>query len=209
MLHEHHDAQALRREVELLKTALATVTEERDKLRRAYEQLKEHLELLRRRIFQAKAERIDITQLELEFAETKQKLDAMAKHAESDPSLEAVPDALDFAPEDAPPPSGARPRPNRSGRRDLRDEYMPEERIEIADPAMAGKGKPIGFEESCRYSYRRGGPVRVVVARVKYKRVDAEGREIEEEVDEHGRKTGAVIITAPMQIGRASCRERV
>lgn len=70
-LHEHHDAQALRREVELLKTALATVTEERDKLRRAYEQLKEHLELLRRRIFQAKAERIDITQLELEFAETR------------------------------------------------------------------------------------------------------------------------------------------
>ena len=38
---------------------LATVRAERDKLRRAYEQLKAHLELLRRRIFVAKAERID------------------------------------------------------------------------------------------------------------------------------------------------------
>ena len=71
VLHEHHDAPSLRREVALLKTSLSQVTEERDKLRRAYEQLKEHLELLRRRIFQAKADRIDLTQLAIEFAETK------------------------------------------------------------------------------------------------------------------------------------------
>jgi len=204
VLHEHHDAPSLRREVALLKTSLAQVTEERDKLRRAYEQLKEHLELLRRRIFQAKAERIDLTQLAIEFAETKQKLDAMARQAEADSPLEPLPDATDEtseteqASEDAPPPSDRRPRPNRRGRRDLRDEDMPEERIEIPNPAMADNAKPIGFEESCRYSYRRGGPIRVVVARVKYKRVDAEGNEIEDEVDEHGRKTGAVIVTAPM-----------
>ena len=198
MLLERNDAQTLRREVELLKTALARVTEERDKLRRAYEQLKEHLELLRRRIFQAKAERIDVTQLGLEFAGTKQKLDALAKQLDDERPLQPLPDATDLTPADPPPASGRRPRPNRSGRRDLTDESMPEERIEIPDPAMDGKAEPIGFETSCRYSYRRGGPVRVVVARVKYKPLEVDGREVEEEVDEHGRKTGAVIITAPM-----------
>ena len=54
------------------------MTAERDKLRRAYEQLKEQLELLRRRIFLAKAERIDVAQLEIEFAETKAKLVRLA-----------------------------------------------------------------------------------------------------------------------------------
>ena len=49
---------------------LHQVTAERDKLRHAYEQLKTHLDLLRRRIFMAKAERIDTHQLELEFAQT-------------------------------------------------------------------------------------------------------------------------------------------
>jgi chromosome segregation ATPase len=69
---------ALRRVAELeaalttTSAALATVTAERDKLRHAYEQMKGHLELLRRRIFLAKAERI-------EFAETKAKLDKLAK----------------------------------------------------------------------------------------------------------------------------------
>ena len=48
-------------------TTLARVTAERDKLRRAYDQLKEHLDLLRRRIFHAKSERIDVAQLEIEF----------------------------------------------------------------------------------------------------------------------------------------------
>ena len=59
--------------------ALATVTAERDKLRGAYEQVMGQLELLRRRIFLAKAERIDTRQLEIEFAETKAKLDLLAK----------------------------------------------------------------------------------------------------------------------------------
>lgn len=47
---------------------LASVRSERDNLRRAYRQLMEQFELLRRRIFVAKAERVDVTQLELEFA---------------------------------------------------------------------------------------------------------------------------------------------
>ncbi len=66
------------------RTTLAQVTAERDKLRRAYEQLKEQLELLRRRIYVAKAERIDATQLEMEFAQTQAKLDALATELDDD-----------------------------------------------------------------------------------------------------------------------------
>ena len=79
------DAAILRKRVTELESALtstvatlAKVTLERDKLRRAYEQLKGHLDLLRRRIFLAQAERIDTEQLELEFAETKAKLDKLS-----------------------------------------------------------------------------------------------------------------------------------
>ena len=200
----HDDGtRALRRENEFLKKALATkeseltkMTAERDKLRRAYEQLKEQLELLRRRIFQAKAERVDVTQLKIEFAETKRKLDAIVHEVAGTEGLAELLPA-----NDAPPESGRRPRPNRSGRRDLRDEDLPEERIEVPDPALEGKAKRIGFEESCRRAYRRGGAVRVVVARVKYKNEDVNERassDVVDEVDEHGRKTGFKIITAPM-----------
>ena len=44
------------------------LTRERDQLRAAYEQLRIELELLKRRLFVATAERVDTAQLELEFA---------------------------------------------------------------------------------------------------------------------------------------------
>src|ERR1700710_2121108 len=56
---------------------LASITSERDGLRNAYRQLMEQFELLRRRIFIAKAERVDSTQLELEFEKTKKKINAL------------------------------------------------------------------------------------------------------------------------------------
>ncbi len=149
------------------RTTLAEVTAERDKLRRAYEQLKEQLELLRRRIFMAKAERVDVTQLQMEFAETQAKLDALAKQIDDAP---AAPLAGNATSDPATPPSsGAKPRPKPTGRRNLAAEDLPEERIEILDPALEGQAERIDFEESFKVKHRRGGPVRVVVARAKYK----------------------------------------
>jgi transposase len=172
------EEDALRRRVAQLEAALtstaatlAQVTAERDKLRRAYEQLKGQLELHRRRIFVAKAERIDTRQLELEFAEIKAKLDALAKEL-GDESL-ALGDEEDG--DDGGDPKKKR-RP--TGRRDLRDLWMPEERVEITDPALEGVAERIGFEESCQLGYRRGGPVRIVMARATYK-VAREGDEPE------------------------------
>jgi transposase len=55
---------------------------------------------------------------------------------------------------------------------------MPEERVEILDPALEGIAERIDFEESCQLGYRRGGPVRIVIARAKYKiAIEAEGNE--------------------------------
>jgi transposase/uncharacterized coiled-coil protein SlyX len=146
------------------RTSLAEVTAERDKLRRAYEQLKEQLELLRRRIFVAKAERVDASQLEMEFARTKAKLDALAKELDTS----AVP-TIATAAEFVTPPPTAKPRTKPTGRRNLADEDLPEERIEILDPALEGSVERIDFEESYKLKYRRGGHVRLVIARAKYK----------------------------------------
>jgi transposase len=169
--------EALRRriaelEAKLSKTtaALATATAERDKLRRAYEQLKAHLELMRRRIFVAKAERIDTRQLEIEFAATHAKLVKLAKELGESPEPaddQQSPDGTDGR--------GRSSRPKPKGRRNLADLDIPEERVEILDPALEGVAERIGFDESFHAGYRRGGPVRIVKARAVYKQASVEG----------------------------------
>ena len=168
--------EALRRRVAELESALTSatdslsktaatlvkVTAERDKLRHAYELVKGQLELLRRRIFLAQAERIDTQQLELEFAETKTRLDKLANELGA---AAAVPDASAAPPD--PKRRGKETKP--PGRRDLAAEDMPEERVEITDPALEGSAERIGFEVSYKLGRRRGGPVRIAMARVKYK----------------------------------------
>ena len=46
---------------------------------------------------------------------------------------------------------------------------MPEERVEILDPALEGKAERIGFQETYLLGHRRGGSVRIVMARATYK----------------------------------------
>jgi transposase len=149
--------------------ALATVTAERDKLRRAYEQLKAQLELLRRRIFLAKAERVDTRQLEIEFAETQAKLVKLA--TELGETGEPPTDALNRDGSDG---RGRTSRAKPKGRRNLGDLDIPEERVEILDPALEGVTERIGFEETYHAGYRRGGPVRIVKARAVYKKPGAD-----------------------------------
>jgi transposase len=158
---------------------LATVRAERDNLRRAYEQLKAHLDLLRRRIFLATAERVDTTQLELEFAETKAKLDKLAGQLgeELDAEAGACPAASGGDGQASPTGSGrpAGKTSKGSGPPNLRALDLPEERVEILDPALEGKAERIGFEETCMLGRRRGGAVRIVVARATYKKTTDEG----------------------------------
>lgn len=165
--------RALEASEQTLTTKLAEVTQERDRLRRVYTLLLEQYELLRRKLFVAKAERIDVAQLELEFAETKAKLDALAKQLGAADELEGPPWPPSAAePPEAPPGAPPKkPKATPKGRRNLREEDIQEEtRIELLDPELEGKYDRVGFEESYRYGYRKGGPVRIVVARAKYKK---------------------------------------
>src|SRR5690242_11616350 len=113
---------------------LAKVTAERDLLRASHERLRLELELLRRRIFVAKAERVDTAQLEMEFAEKLAALDRLGG---------------------GPPPANVADESERrkpTGRRDLRDLKLPVVRVETLDPILEklvaeGKAERFGFED--------------------------------------------------------------
>jgi len=60
------------------------VKAERDLLRSSYERLRLELDLLKKRIFVAKAERVDTVQLELEFAQKLAEIDQLSGLLEDD-----------------------------------------------------------------------------------------------------------------------------
>jgi transposase len=173
--------EAMQARLAALEAALASEREqriaaegERDRALAAYRAVQTELELLRRRIFAAKAERVDTTQLELEFAQKLSRLDALEG-------------ALGTS---EPEPRTPKSRPRPTGRRDLAQSSLPVERIEITDAVMeslveAGRAEKIGVEESSRLAYRRGGFVRVALARTKYRTLP--GHELE-----------ASVVTAPL-----------
>lgn len=137
----------------------AAAEAERDRLRDAYEALKIQVELAHRRLVIAKAERVDTTQLELEFAAKLAELDQLAGVVE--PETDATSGEGDAA--------GDKPKRRRGRRCDLH-KVIGEERIEIPDPIYEGQFERIGAEEeTAKLRWRRGGLVRVVIARLKYR----------------------------------------
>ena len=133
---------AHRAEQAALEAARNEAISERDRLRDAYRHLQLEVEPMRRRIVVAKAERIDTAQLELEFAAKLARLDTMGGLLVPAPT-ESTGDADE-------PKGGGKHRPR--GRRDLRTLPIPEERIEITDPALEGSTPRLGTDESgtCR-----------------------------------------------------------
>lgn len=150
-----------------LEADLLAAKSERDTLRAAYTAVKLELELMKKRLFIAKAERVDIAQLELEFAAKLAELDALSKR------LEPIPEELVPA---TPPGASSPPKKRTGGRRALNELDLPEERIEVPDAALEGKAPRSGFEVTYKLMWKRGGMVRVKTMRVKY-RVELEGAE--------------------------------
>jgi len=149
----------------------------------AYHEALLELQMLRRRIFVASAERIDTKQLELEFAHKQAELDALAdKLGEASPpcppGTPSVSSDTSEPPPSSPPPTPPakpdRPKTKPKGRRDVRALPIPEERHELLDPTLEGRAERIGFEETHQIGWRKPGPVRIVVARAKY-RLPSEG----------------------------------
>ncbi len=151
---------ALKARVAALEQELAATKSERDKLREAYRTVQLELELLKRRLYVAKAERVDVSQLELEFAQKLAELDALSKR------LEPLPPTL--VQTSGGGTGGTTPARKPTGRRELKDAPIPEERLELLDDTLEGKAQRIGFEESSKLIWRRGGFARLVVARAKY-----------------------------------------
>ena len=148
----------------------AAAEAERDRLRDAYEALKIQVELAHRRLVIAKAERVDTTQLELEFAATLAELDKLAGLVE--PEIDATGGEGGAA--------GDRPKRRRGRRCDLH-KVIGEERIELPDPIYEGKFERIGAEEeAAKLKWRRGGLVRVVIARLKYRTTPPAARTVDE-----------------------------
>jgi transposase len=165
---------------------IADLEAERDNLRASHERLREELDLFKRRLFIAKAERADTEQLKLEFAAKLRKLDELAGTlgiAKKEP--EAHDDAGNAADDTKASATDGKPRGKRknntgTGRRNLRDLPLEEERIEIPDPHLEklvaeGKVKRHGFDETPKLGHKRGGKRRIIIARVRYKTVDAQG----------------------------------
>jgi transposase len=132
-----------------------------EKLREAYRQLQIDIELLRRRIFVAKAERVDTRQLEIEFEAKTKELDELARRLGDEEA--DLPTSEDAA-------SEAKKKKNKpKGRRNLLGSALEEVRTEILDPELEGQAERIGFEESRQIGYRKGGAIVHVIARAKYR----------------------------------------
>jgi len=152
------------------------VTSRLDKLKSSYDRLLEQHVLLKRRVFMAKAERVDSRQLELEFAEVSAKLEQAKRDLEAAQAA-AEEAATSDADDKAPPKQRRRPK----GRRNLDLSELPKQRVELPNEqfeALVAEGKAarIGFEESFRLGYERGGARCVVMARAKYKLMSEEAK---------------------------------
>jgi transposase len=152
---------------EALEEEKALALRQLEELRKSYAILQQEHELLRRRIFEAKAERVDATQLELELMTTKASLDAMQKKLEA-----AVAAASQGDDERTPPPPPPKRKP--TGRRKLDESSLPEEKVVLVDPEMealvaTGEAEVIGADVASTLKYRRGSMVRFVTEKRTYR----------------------------------------
>ena len=167
-------------ELHAVKEQAERLKRENSKLREAYMQQREELELLRRRIFVAKAERFDTRQLELEFAKKLVELETLhGELFESDKDADALVD-LASAPEYANGNQPKRGKKKPSGRRDLSTVNWPERRCELTDPVLEdlvaqGKATRVGSELSYKIGWQRGTPIKVVIARATYRTEASDG----------------------------------
>lgn len=151
------------------------------RLEATYQRVLAEMALLKRRIFVATAERVDTSQLQLEFAALSRELDALSG---------LVPPSEETNAEERAkcPKCGKRggckcrkaPDKKPTGRRNIGDANLPEESVEIRDPLFEqlvaeGKAELFGFEPSSKLGYRKGGLVHVVQLVAKYRAVNGHG----------------------------------
>jgi transposase len=185
---------ALAAENSSLRVELARAQGALAQLRVRYHQLLEELHLLKRRLFIAKAERLDdVAEAQLAFdkllAETKaieEVLDAAgaAENGNDDDNDDASPE----------PKEKRRRQTLPTGRRNLDESGLPEVRVEIPDPELEGKAERMGVETTSLVAYERGGHRRLVLERIVYKQVAQD----EPSAQDAPKEPSVRIVTAPM-----------
>ena len=154
----------LEREKAALTERLHDTEASMERLRRAYTHALEQLQLMRHRLYVASAERAEVDATQLAFDSMFDQVQALSK------ALDAA--ALAAGDEDGDDDDEKTKRKRKTpptGRRDLAETDLPVVRVELTDPELEGKAERIGFEESSRLGYERGGARRIVVARAVYK----------------------------------------
>ncbi len=156
----------LEREKAALTERLRDAEASLERVRRAYTHALEQLQLLRRRIYVASAERAEVDAAQLAFDALFDQVQSLSK--ELDAAAAAAGDDEDGDDDEGAKSKTKRKRPP-TGRRDLAETDLPVVRVELTDPELEGTAERIGFEESSRLGYERGGARRIVVARAVYK----------------------------------------
>lgn len=167
LLAEANRSRALEGEVARERAKREDIEAKFARLDAAYRSVKERLELLNRRIYLAKAERVDTTQLEFEFAELSARLDAIVREREEAGDPGAPP---------ASPPNGSKGRAKPKGRRSLLEAGRePDQRIRIENPVLQGVAREVGVETSFRVGFQRPKSLLIAVDRVKYEVIEPNG----------------------------------
>jgi transposase len=144
------------------------------RLRQAYTNALEQLQLAKRRLFVAKAERHEAVPEQLQLDLLSQQVEQLGKELNQAETAAQSEESNDTT-EQAHPNKTAKARqddgtkPKSSGRRNLALSTLPMIRVEITHPELEGKAERIGFEESWKLGYERGGQRRILVARVVYR----------------------------------------
>jgi transposase len=145
-----------------LREQLAASEQTLQRLRQSYTHVLEQLQLAKRRLFVAKAERHEAVPEQLQ-------LDLLIKQAEQ------LGEQLNQAEQRLNGASGAgngerkRAPATPKGRRNLATSDLPLIRVEITDSELEGKAERIGFEDSWKLGFERGGMRRIQIARAVYK----------------------------------------
>ena len=118
------------------------------RLRRAYAHALEQLQLLRHRLFVAKAERANVPDAQLAFDAMFAQVKTLAKELEK---AEPTDDESSGSGDDDPTEKKkAKRRPGGQGRRNFEESTLPVVRVDVPDPELEGKAERIGVEESSR-----------------------------------------------------------
>ena len=147
-----------------LREQLAGAEQTLQRLRQAYTNALEQLQLAKRRLFVAKAERHEAVPEQLQLDLLMQQAEQLGQQlAQAEQTLTGLGDGL----KNRSDRKGSQATPK--GRRNLATSELPLIRVEIDDPELEGKAERIGFEDSWKLGYERGGMRRIQVARAVYK----------------------------------------